>query len=164
MLKTEVQVQMILRRHVWATMGVGLIPVPIIDFGGVMFVQLTMLRKLAKAYNIPFSKDIMKNLMTPLVGSALPMPVSLILSAVMEKLTLTASLAKFIPGLGHSISVVTMPVVAGSATYAIGKVFIKHFASGGNFLTFDPEKVKDYYAEMFQEGKIIATDMKKAKR
>jgi len=38
-----------------------------------------------------------------------------------------------------------MPIVAGAATYAIGKVFVRHFASGGTFLTFNPEKVKDYY-------------------
>ena len=38
-----------------------------------------------------------------------------------------------------------MPVIAGAA-YAVGKVFIQHFASGGTFLTFDPEKVRAHYA------------------
>ena len=159
---SEVKVEKILRHHVWASMGVGLIPIPIMDFAGLTLVQLTLLRKLAKTYNIPFSKDIVKNMLSSLAGSALPVPVSLILIAGMEKLTLTASMVKFIPGLGHTIGVVTMPVIAGAATYAVGKVFIQHFASGGTFLTFDPEKVTAYYAEMFQEGKNIATDMKEA--
>ena len=50
-------------------------------------------------------------------------------------------------------------------TYAVGKVFIQHFESGETFLTFYPEKVKAYYAEMFEEGKkaaeAVASDIKK---
>ncbi|MCP4106117.1 MAG: hypothetical protein GY749_11350 [Desulfobacteraceae bacterium] len=49
-----------------------------------------------------------------------------------------------------------MPVAASASTYALGKIFIQHFASGGTFLTFDPEKVKAYYAEMFEDGKKVA--------
>ncbi|QTA87807.1 EcsC family protein [Desulfonema magnum] len=157
----KAEVEGILRHHVWVSMGVGLIPLPLMDFAGLTLVQLTLIRKLAKAYNIPFSKDIVKNLLSSLAGGALPVPVSVLLTAGTEKLTLTASLAKFIPGMGQTIGVVTMPILAGAATYAIGKVFIQHFASGGTFLTFDPEKVKDYYAKMFQKGKNIAADMKK---
>jgi len=54
-----------------------------------------------------------------------------------------------------------MPVVSGAFTYAIGKVFIQHFASGETFLTFDPEKVRDYYTEMFEEGKKVAAEISK---
>ena len=42
-------------------------------------------------------------------------------------------------------------------TYAAGRVFHQHFASGGTFLTFDPDKVREYYAQMLEEGKTIAT-------
>jgi hypothetical protein len=53
-----------------------------------------------------------------------------------------------------------MPVVAGGATYAIGKVFIQHFESGGTFLTFDPKAVKEFYAEQLKEGNSIAARQK----
>jgi len=53
-----------------------------------------------------------------------------------------------------------MPVVAGAATYTGGRVFIQHFASGGTFLTLDPDKVTNYYAEMLKEGKTVAAGMK----
>jgi hypothetical protein len=35
----------------------------------------------------------------------------------------------------------------------MGKVFIQHFESGGTFLTFDPQQVRDYYAQQFEKGK-----------
>ena len=144
----------ILRHHVWASFGVGLIPLPIADFVGITVVQLALLKNLANAYNAPFSRGLAKNIMSTLVGGALPASISG---------TLAASITKFIPAIGQTIGTVTMPIIAGAATYAIGKVFIQHFASGGTFLTFDPEKVKGYYAQMFEQGKKIATDIKQLK-
>lgn len=71
-----------------------------------------------------------------------------------------SSMTKVIPGVGQTAGVVTMPLLAGATTYAIGKVFNQHFASRGTFLTFDPDKVKTYYAEMLKEGQQVATTMK----
>ena len=144
----------ILRHHVYASIGVGLIPVPVIDFVGLTGVQLNMLRKIAKIYEVRLLKDAVKNIVFSLVGGALPVAASA---------PLAASGAKAIPLFGQTAGVVTMPIVAGATTYAIGKVFIQHFASGGTFLTFDPEKVKGYFAEMFNEGEKIVADIKKGK-
>ncbi len=73
---------------------------------------------------------------------------------------LLASVVKFIPVIGETAGVVAMPILAGATTYAVGKVFVQHFASGGTLLTFDPDKVKEYYAQMFEEGKKVATAAK----
>ena len=56
-----------------------------------------------------------------------------------------------------------MPIYSGAATWAIGKVFIQHFASGGTFLDFDPQKVKDYFRNLFEQGKEVASNLKSAK-
>ena len=56
---------------------------------------------------------------------------------------------------------VTMPVIAGASTYALGKVFKKHFEAGGTFLSFDSERMKKYYNEKFGEGKEVASELKK---
>jgi len=137
----------LIRYHVWGSIGVGLVPVPLIDFIALTGIQVNMLRKIAGAYNVPFFKDKAKNILTSLAGGALPTAVSG---------SLAASMSKAVPIMGLTAGIITMPVVAGATTYAIGKVFVQHFASGGTFLTFDPEKVKDYYAEMFKEGKKVA--------
>jgi hypothetical protein len=37
-----------------------------------------------------------------------------------------------------------MPVLSAGATYAIGKAFIQHFASGGTLLDFNPPDYRDF--------------------
>jgi uncharacterized protein (DUF697 family) len=143
----------IIRHHVWGAMALGLIPVPIADFACVTAVQINLIRKLAKLYGIPFCKERVKNILSPLVGGALPATVSA---------PLASSITKAVPVVGQAAGIVTMPVVAGAMTYAVGKVFVQHFASGGNFLSFDPEKVKAYYLEKFKEGEQIIAKGKKA--
>jgi uncharacterized protein (DUF697 family) len=143
----------ILRHHVWGAMGVGLIPVPVVDVIALTGVQINMLRRLAEVYEIPFMKDTVKNILSALIGSALPVAVA----------PGVASLVKAIPIIGQTAGAVTMSLTGGAATYAVGKVFIQHFASGGTFLSFDPEKFKAYYTEMFEEGKKFVTKMKHEK-
>ncbi len=149
---TKEELNRVIRQHVWGALGVGLIPVPIVDLVALTGVQLNLLRKLAQKYRIPFRKDAAKNVLSSLVGSGLPVVIAP---------SVAASIVKFIPIFGETAGVVTMPVLAGAATYALGKVFTQHFASGGTFLTFDPEKVRGYYAEMFEEGKKVASNVKK---
>ncbi len=145
----------IIRHHVYASMAVGLIPVPLADFAGLTVIQFNMLRKIAREYDMRFFQDTVRNTLSTLVGGAFPAAVAA---------PLASSVTKFIPAIGQTAGVVSMPIVAGATTYAIGKVFAQHFASGGTFLTFDPEKVKDYYAEMFKQGQQVAADMKKEKK
>ena len=57
-----------------------------------------------------------------------------------------------------------MPILAGATTYAVGKVFTQHFATGGTFLNFDPETVREYYYEMFKEGQDLSANIKNGEK
>ena len=138
----------VVRNHVWISLVVGLAPAPVIDFLGVTGIQLNMLRKLSNTYGVPFKAHLGKNILGALVGGSFAP-------------SLTFSLIKCVPFLGLAGGMLTMSITAAASTYAIGKVFIQHFASGGTFLSFDPEKVRGYYREMFKEGEQIAKEMKK---
>ena len=140
-------VNAIVRNHVWGSLGLGLVPLPLIDFIGITAIQLNMLRRLSRAYGLPFSDHLGKNLIASLVGGGLPP-------------SLGVSLFKTVPFLGLVTGMLTMSVTAGASTYAVGKVFIQHFASGGTFLSFEPEKVRDYYREVFEEGEKAVALMK----
>ena len=48
-----------------------------------------------------------------------------------------ASMLKFVPIIGTITAGFVMPVLSAGATYAIGKAFIQHFASGGTLLDFN---------------------------
>lgn len=146
----EDELHEIIKHHVWVAMGVGLVPLPLVDLVAVSSVQLNMLRKIAKAYHVPFLRDSVKNVLSSLLGAALPITLAP---------RVAASLTKLIPGVGQTVGVITMPILSGASTYAVGKVFVQHFASGGTFLTFDPHKVKGFYEEMFKEGQQVAAEM-----
>ena len=135
----------IIQNHMIWSMGAGLIPVPIADFFAVSAIQLDMIRQLAKVYDIDFSEQAGKASITALTSSGLA--------------RLGARAVKFIPGVGTILGGITMSVLSGASSYALGQVFRKHFESGGTFLDFEPSRVKKFYNEQFEKGKVIAKDL-----
>jgi len=142
-----------IRTHVLSAMGVGLVPIPLVDLLGITGIQINLIRKLANIYEVPYTRDKIKNVLTPLVGGAFP-----VVSA-----TTMISLFKAIPIIGQTTGALAVSITSGAVTYAVGKVFLQHFASGGTFLTFDPEKVRDYYEAMVKEGRKAAADLNAGK-
>ena len=136
----------IIKNHMIWSMGAGLIPVPIADFFAVSAIQLDMIRQLAKLYDIDFSEQAGKASITALTTSGLA--------------RLGARAMKFIPGVGTILGGITMSVLSGASSYALGEVFKKHFATGGTFLDFEPSRVKKFYDEQFEKGKVIAKEIK----
>jgi uncharacterized protein (DUF697 family) len=109
----------------------GAVPSPGLDVVAVTGVQLRLLQQLAKMYEVPFDKVLAKSLVSALIGGAVPQAVAL---------GVAGAAAKAVPGIG---TVVGMGASMASATFAtdiIGKMFIRHFESGGTLLDFDPRK------------------------
>jgi uncharacterized protein (DUF697 family) len=138
----------IIRNHIIWSMGAGLIPVPIVDFFAVSGIQLDMIRQLCKLYDQDFKESEGKAIITSLTGSGL---------ARMG----AKAMIKFIPGVGSVIGGVTMAVLSGASSYALGEVFKKHFETGGTFLDFDVKRIKKMYNEKFEKGKQVAEQLKK---
>ena len=141
----------LIRKHMWGAMAIGLIPLPLVDFVGLTGLQLNLLHKVANLYGVEFSKDKGKNVLGAMFASGLPVT----LSGPM------ISLIKTIPVIGTTTGMITLPVAAAGSTYALGKVFVQHFEMGGTLLDFDPEKVKDYFSQEFEAGRLTAHKMRK---
>jgi len=135
----------IIKNHMIWSMGAGFIPIPIADFFAVSAIQLDMIRQLCKVYDINFKETEGKAIITALTGSGLA--------------RLGARAVKFIPGVGSILGGVTLAVLSGGSTYALGEVFKKHFETGGTFLDFDPSRLKKFFDEKFEKGKKMAKDM-----
>lgn len=147
----EAEVNRIIRRHMWGAMGAGLIPLPVVDFIALTGIQLDMINGLSKLFGVEFSKEKGKAILTSLLGGLFPASVGGSL----------ASLIKFIPVIGQTAGAVAMPAIGGASTYAVGRVFALHFASGGTLLDFDTEKVRTYFSEKLKEGEKVAAQLKK---
>ena len=134
------------KNYVWWSMGAGLVPFPILDLVAVSGVQLKMLSQISKIYDIPFQESRVKAVIGSLLGFIVPESLSCV----------AGSALKAMPVLGTVVGASAMVVCSGAATWALGKVFIQHFESGGTFLDFDPDAVKEYFRAQFQEGQKIA--------
>ncbi|TAN49584.1 MAG: DUF697 domain-containing protein [Methylococcaceae bacterium] len=141
----------IIKNYVIANMAVSLVPFPLVDLVVITGIQLKMLHSLAKLWDVPFKKDVGKSILAALVGSGVPT------GAAMT----AASAAKTIPMGGTAAGIISLSLLSGAATYAIGKVFTQHFASGGTFLDFDPDSVREHFNSLLAEGKQVVTDLKK---
>lgn len=143
----------LVKKRVMASVGAGLVPVPLFDMAALTGIQVEMLARLCKLYGTSFRQDVGKSLIGSLLGGVIPVWAN----------PAIASFIKAIPLIGQTTGAVSMSIVGGASTYALGKVFIQHFESGGTFLDFDPEKVREYFAEQFQKGKKVASEAKAAK-
>ena len=132
-----------IKHHMLAAAGIGLVPLPWVGLVALAGLQLNLLRSLAGIYGVEFSSQIGKSAIGALVVSDLSVSLS----------TGLGILAKGLPGIGWAVGAASGALLGAASTYALGKVFVQHFESGNTFLTFDPDKVKAYYAQQYAQGK-----------
>ncbi|MDD2707365.1 MAG: DUF697 domain-containing protein [Verrucomicrobiae bacterium] len=140
----------IVRKNMYWAMGVGSTPFPLVDVLGIGGFQLKMISELSELYGVKFSEHAARNIVSVLVGS---------LGAEVLTLGAMASMIKTLPFAGALIGgILCMPAIAGGATYAVGRVFLKHFEAGGTLLDFDTAKMKEFFASQFLVGKKVAAE------
>jgi uncharacterized protein (DUF697 family) len=147
----EDEANKIIRQNVLWAAGGGVIPIPMIDVIAITVVEVKMLKELSVLYEVPFREDQVKSVVASLLAG---------LGAPTLGAAVTVSLLKAVPIIGLLSAFLAVPSLAGAFTYAVGKVFVQHFASGGTFLDFEPKKVREYFAREFEEGKLVASKVK----
>jgi uncharacterized protein (DUF697 family) len=136
------------RYMLWAA-GVGLVPVPYLDMLAVSAVQLKMVKELSINYGVEFSEERGKAIISSLLGGVVT---GMVARSGVVKTALFA-----IPFIGPATAILSMSIFATASTYAVGRVFIQHFASGGTFLNFEPEKAREFFSEQYEKGKRFVT-------
>ena len=118
----------------------GLLPVPFVDLAAVGALQIQMLRLVSRIYDVPFSENRGKALVAGIFGTVIPVSTGVGM----------ASVVKTIPIAGTAVGALATPALAVAATYAIGRVFIQHFASGGTLLDFEPPNYREFISREMQ--------------
>lgn len=137
------EIDAIIRNRVHSSLAIALVPIPLIDMAALAALQMEMIYKLAKAYNIPFKAEWGKQVSTALVSGILP-------SLITPKLS---DLVRYIPIVGPGLSLATLPLANGAATYAVGRTFAKHFATGESLYDLDMKKLGSEIKAGFEESK-----------
>ena len=131
----------------WAFVA-GVIPVPFADFAAFSGVNLKMLSDLSDHYGVEFSESRARNILSALLGGAVPTVVAA---------GTVGSAIKSLPGVGSVLGAFTMPVFGAAATTALGKIFVRHFEEGGTLEDLEPEAVKESLRDELKEAVEEAT-------
>lgn len=135
----------IIHTHVALAVGAGVIPLPFIDLAAVTAVQIDMLQELSRFYGQDLSRNQLRTFATAVTGSSLA--------------RLGASVVKSIPGIGSLIGGVSMSVLSGASTFAVGEVAKQQLA--GDFHGFDVNAAKDAYGHEYERGKEYAKSVER---
>ena len=139
----DLRAEDVIKKYAAYSAGAGLIPIPTLDMAAIAGVQLKMLADLSAVYDVPFENDRVRPIVAALIGGY---------AASKNGYGIGGSLLKSIPLFGQVFGVLSVPAFGAGLTWAIGRIFMQHFASGGTFLDFDPDKVRAY----FKSGKSAA--------
>ena len=136
----------LIQRHTLGAVGIGLLPVPGLDMAALVALQLNMLRALGDLYEQPLVDSLGRSIIASLIGGIAPLT--------------SLSVLKFIPVIGTLLASISAPVFTGASTYALGRVFVLHFESGGTFLSLDPDKVRAHYEAEFARAQQLVREQR----
>lgn len=123
--------------------GAGFIPVPLADWAAISALQLKLVSDISDVYGVEFKKSRASSILGSLVGGWAGTTAGYGLSAMVKTL----------PVVGPVLGGLTVPATAGASTYAVGVVFMQHFAAGGTLLDFEPDKMREFYQAEMQAAK-----------
>ena len=141
----------IVRRNVYWSLGVGIIPVAVVDVLGILGIELKMIKELSDAYGVAFKENVAKGIVSSLALS---------IGSVGIAGVVGGSLVKLIPAVGQIVGVIGVSVVAAAFTQALGNVFIMHFESGGTLLNFKPDQMREFFRREFEKAKATVSQLR----
>ena len=130
----------------WAALG-AVVPLPIVDMFAIGAVQLQMVRRLSKVYGYDESDKTLQALITALLGTMAPVYLN---SALLGS---SLKLAGPFGTTGSLMASAGISVFAAASTYAIGKIFVRHFEKGGTVKNFNVDDVKEDLKQEFDSAK-----------
>jgi len=126
----------VIKKYSLYSAGAGLIPMPLVDFAAISAIQLRMLKSVSAVYGIPFDADRARLVVAALIGG---------LAGTSLGYGLGRNLLKAVPLVGPVLGGFSVSAMGGAVTWALGRVFMQHFASGGTLLDFDPESMRQHF-------------------
>ena len=137
----------------WAVVA-GLVPVPVADTVAISGVQISMIHELCKHYKVEFKKEAALAVVSGLIAGKFTTTFANIAGNIF---------LNNLPVIGTVMKYTTQPALSYATTYALGRVFIKHFESKGTMVDLDSKRLAAYFKEQFAKGrKLFKAEFKDA--
>ena len=112
----------------------SMVPVPYVDLLALGTVQGKLIYNICELYEQPYTKELVNGTVSVLLGTLLPVSATRVA---------IGSFAKLIPGYGSAVGTLSLAVFGSAATYALGRVFVRHFENGGSLINFSVDSIKE---------------------
>lgn len=142
-LNPEIVADRIIKKMMYWSMGIGLVPFPVFDLAALLAIQFKMARDISEVYGKEFKEHKVASIILSIFGQFNFFTLAKIAGR---------SWFKLVPGIGGLLATASFSLFAGAATYAIGKVLVIHFELDGTLLKFDTKKMKAFLREQYERG------------
>jgi uncharacterized protein (DUF697 family) len=119
--------------------GAALIPVPGADIAVLAGIHVSLIKRLCEPYKVDVSEHTARNILIAVLGSVIPGTLG---SVVGRRVLGLLSPAARVFGWG------VMSASSAVFSYGIGMLFIHHFESGGNLLSFDARRLHEVFPHL----------------
>lgn len=137
------KVEKAIRESVYASMGIGVVPLPMFNVAAVTASNLNLVHKLSKLYGVEFKEGVAKKIIIAITGAS----AGVLATPIVE----TAVIG--LPLVGLPLAIGTKSVLNGMTTYALGKMFVTHFERGGNFLAANVDSMKEDFTAAYKNSR-----------
>jgi uncharacterized protein (DUF697 family) len=141
----------VIQRNIYWALGAGVLPLPLFDLAAITGVQLKMLHELSDVYDVSFNKGIVRKAVVSLLVGVGGLSIGGVIGL---------SLFKAVPFVGASLGAVSVPIVSGMLTRAVGRTYVLHLESGGTLLDFDAKKMRKHFHEEYRQSREVVETMK----
>ena len=119
----------IVRRYVVASAAVGIIPIPGVDVAILAGVHIKLIKALTEHYGLTFTDHAAHAIMLAIGASLLPASIG------------SAATRRFVKLLPPGVGALAGVASSGVASYALGRVMMAHFESGGTLDSFETKNL-----------------------
>ena len=131
----------IVTEYICLSGGIGLIPLPFFDQLSIGALQAKMIYDLGQLYQVETAKYRVKAIVAAILGGAHSGWISR---------TIIGYLALLAPGISVVSTLFIRPTIAGTVTYVIGNIFIRHFESGRTLEEIDLIQARKDFTEQLK--------------
>ena len=137
------EVEKTIRKTVYVSMGIGIVPFPLFNFGAVTATNLVLIQKLSNFYGVEFKEGVAKKIIASVGGAGLGTLAT----------PLVESVVALTPIIGLPLAIGTKPVLNAMTTYALAQMFVTHFERGGSFIGANMEAMKSDFSTAFKKSR-----------
>jgi uncharacterized protein (DUF697 family) len=132
----------IVYRYMAVSAGAALVPIAGVDVAVLAGIHVALIKRLCEHYTVDFSEHTARNILIAVAGSVIPGTFGSIAGR---------KVLHILPPPARVLGWGLMSASAAVFSYGIGMLFISHFESGGNLISFDARRLHQVFPHLFAQ-------------